>query len=91
MGNFTRAKEVNRAACKICTDKKDLESQFEKFEKGIKADVVGDLMVKSGLCILLEVQFQSLIGANVSSSLGKIMFLQCFFILLHKLWWHTEW
>ena len=44
MGNFTRAKEVNRAACKICTDKKDLDSQFEKFEKGIEAVVVGDLM-----------------------------------------------
>lgn len=28
---------MNRAACKICTDKKDLESQFEKFEKGTKA------------------------------------------------------
>ncbi|XP_078381273.1 uncharacterized protein LOC144664036 isoform X2 [Oculina patagonica] len=33
MGNLTRAKEVNREACKICSDKKDLESQFEKFEK----------------------------------------------------------
>lgn len=34
MGKFERAKEVNRAACKICTDTKDLESQYEKFQKG---------------------------------------------------------
>lgn len=43
MGNFTRAKEVNRAACKICTDTKDLESQYEKFQKGIK-EILGGVV-----------------------------------------------
>jgi len=43
MGNFTRAKEVNRAACKICTDTKDLESQYETFQKGIK-EIMGGVV-----------------------------------------------
>ena len=37
LGNVTRAKETNRAARKICSEKKDLETQFDKFEKGIQA------------------------------------------------------
>ena len=43
MGKFERAKEVNRAACKICTDTKDLESQYEKFQKGIK-EIMGGVV-----------------------------------------------
>ena len=37
LGDITRAKETNRAARKICTEKKDLEGQFERFEKGFQA------------------------------------------------------
>jgi len=35
LGNVTRAKETNRAARKICSEKKDLETQYDRFEKGI--------------------------------------------------------
>ena len=37
LGDITRAKETNRAARKICSEKKDLEGQFERFEKGFQA------------------------------------------------------
>lgn len=35
-GNITRAKEANRAACKICSDKKDLEAQYRMFDRVAK-------------------------------------------------------
>ncbi|CAH3172288.1 unnamed protein product [Porites lobata] len=41
LGDITRAKETNRAARKICSEKKDLEGQFERFEKGFQATKEG--------------------------------------------------
>lgn len=48
LGDITRAKETNRAARKICSEKKDLEGQFERFEKGFQA---------SELCWSINIKF----------------------------------
>ena len=37
LGKVIRAKETNRAARKICSEKKDLETQYERFQKGTQA------------------------------------------------------
>ena len=36
LGFYDKAKEVNRAARKICSEKKDLDSQYDKFIKSIQ-------------------------------------------------------
>lgn len=37
IGNIKRAKETNRKARKICVEKKDLDTQLERFEKSIQS------------------------------------------------------
>ena len=81
MGNFTRAKEVNRAACKICTDKKDLESQFEKFEKGIEAVVVGDLMDSA---FYERFSFNPWLGQLYCCLWARHVAFTVFYVLLHS-------
>ena len=37
LGQVIRARETNRAARKICSERKDLETQYERFQKGTHA------------------------------------------------------
>lgn len=47
LGNVIRAKETNRAARKICSERKDLETQYERFQRGTQAS-------KSTFCRVIE-------------------------------------